>query len=200
MKKTIRLVVPVFFAALGITPLCAQYQYPFQNPDLPLEERVNNIVSLLTPDEKVALLSTRPGVARLGIRSAGQTEGLHGVRSGGATTTYPQSIGLGETWDTEILHQVGATEGYEARYMFQNTNRPARGGRGGGGGGALIIWAPNADLGRDIRWGRTEECYGEDPFLNGSLVTAFIKGMQGDDPKYWQAASLLKHFLANSNE
>jgi len=173
-------------------------QYPFQNPSLPLEERVNNIVSLMTLDEKLAVLGGRMGVARLGIRSVGQCEGLHGVKTGSTTTTYPQAIGLGETWDTGILHQVGATEGYEARYLFQNTNRPS-GGRGGGGG-ALVIWGPNSDLGRDIRWGRTEECFGEDPFLNGSLVTAIIKGMQGDDPKYWQAASLLKHFLANSNE
>ena len=203
------------------------YQYPFQNPNMPLEDRVNNIISLMTPDEKVALLSQRPGVARLGIRSMQQSEGLHGVKAGPASTTYPQAIGLGETWDVEILHQVGATEGYEARYNFQRNSgaaaggrrgaeaqpeaaapattngaaaRGARGGRGGGGGGSLIIRAPNADLGRDIRWGRTEECYGEDPFLNGTLVTAFVKGMQGDDPKYWQAASLLKHFLANSNE
>jgi len=169
-----------------------QYKYPFQNPDLPLEDRVNNIISLLTLDEKVALLSQRPGVARLGIRSMMQVEGLHGVRGGGgASTTYPQSIGLGETWDTDILHQVGATEGYEARYLFQRSRN---------GRGSLIIRAPNADLGRDPRWGRTEECYGEDPFLNGTLVVAFIKGMQGDHPKYWQAAALLKHFLANSNE
>ena len=172
----------------------AEYQYPFQNPEMPLEERVNNIVSLMTLDEKVALLSQRPGVPRLGIRSMMQVEGLHGLRAGGtntATTTYPQSIGLGETWDTDILHQVGATEGYEARYIFQNTNYHR---------GALVIRAPNADMGRDIRWGRNEECYGEDPFLNGTLTVAFVKGMQGDDPKYWQAAALLKHFLANSNE
>jgi len=169
-----------------------QHKYPFQNPDLPLEDRVNNIISLLTLDEKVALLSQRPGVPRLGIRSMMQVEGLHGVRGGGgASTTYPQSIGLGETWDTDILHQVGATEGYEARYLFQCSRN---------GRGSLIIRAPNADMGRDIRWGRNEECYGEDPFLNGTLVVAFIKGMQGDDPKYWQAAALLKHFLANSNE
>src|SRR5208282_5931590 len=99
-----------------------QHKYPFQNPDLPLEDRVNNIISLLTLDEKVALLSQRPGVPRLGIRSMMQVEGLHGVRGGGASTTYPQSIGLGETWDTDVLRQVGATEGYEARYIFQNTN------------------------------------------------------------------------------
>jgi beta-glucosidase len=146
----------------------------------------------MTLDEKVALLSQRPGVPRLGIRSMMQVEGLHGVRAGGgSSTTYPQSIGLGETWDTDILHQVGATEGYEARYIFQSPRN---------GRSSLVIRAPNADMGRDIRWGRNEECYGEDPFLNGSLVVAFVKGMQGDDPKYWQAAALLKHFLANSNE
>lgn len=135
----------------------AQNQYPFQNPELPLEERVNNIVSLMTLDEKVALLSQRPGVPRLGIRSMMQVEGLHGVRAGGgATTTYPQSIGLGETWDTDILHQVGATEGHEARYLFQSPRY---------GRSSLVIRAPNAHMGRDIRWGRNEECYGEDPFL-----------------------------------
>ena len=109
----------------------AQTQYPFQNPDMPLEDRVNNIVSLLTSEEKIGLLSQRPGVERLGIRSMQQVEGLHGVRAGGNTTTYPQAIGLGETWDTEILHQVGATEGYEARYHFQHrTGAPAPGRRG----------------------------------------------------------------------
>jgi beta-glucosidase len=198
-----RLLAPVFLAALGITPLCAQsqYQFPFQDPKMPLEQRVDNIISLMNRDEKIALLSQSPGVPRLGIVSMQQAEGLHGVKSGrGGSSTYPQSIGLGETWDTEVLHQVGNAEGYESRYNRQHNAAPA-GGRGGRGGGAsLIIRAPNADLGRDIRWGRTEECYGEDPFLNGTLVTAFVKGMQGDDPKYWQAASLLKHFLANSNE
>jgi len=166
-------------------------QYPFQNPDLPLEDRVNNIISLMTPDEKINMLGHSLGVPRLGIRQIQQAEGLHGVRSGRASTTFPQSIGLGETWDVDVLHQVGFTEGYEARYMKQ---------RPGSSWGPLIIWAPNADLGRDPRWGRTEECYGEDPFLNGTLVVAFVKGMQGDNPKYWQAAALLKHFLANSNE
>jgi beta-glucosidase len=189
MNTALRLLATVLLAGSGVAPLRAQYQHPFQNPNMPLEDRVNNIVSLMTPDEKIELLSQRPGVPRLGIRSMQQVEGLHGVRSRGASTTYPQSIGLGETWDAEILRQVGATEGYEARYVFQS-----------GGTGSLVIRAPNADLGRDPRWGRTEECYGEDPFLNGTLAVAFIQGMQGDDPKYWQAAALLKHFLANSNE
>ena len=155
----------------------------------------------MTSAEKISLFSQGPGVQRLGIRRASYAEGLHGVAVGTpgnwgrnpavATTTFSQSIGLGETWDVDILHAAGAIEGYEARYVVQSPKYRK---------GGLIVRAPNADLGRDPRWGRTEECYGEDPFLNGTLVVAFVKGMQGDDPKYWQAASLLKHFLANSNE
>ena len=103
---------------------------------MPLEERVNNIISLMNDDEKIALLSQSPGVARLGIPSMQQAEGLHGVKAGrGGSTTYPQSIGLGETWDTEVTHQVGAAEGYESRYNRQHNAAPA-GGRGGRGGGA----------------------------------------------------------------
>ncbi|MFZ0033978.1 MAG: glycoside hydrolase family 3 C-terminal domain-containing protein [Sedimentisphaerales bacterium] len=179
----------------------AQAQYPFQDPNLPIEERVNNVISLMTREEKVAFLSSRPGVPRLGIRWMGHVEGLHGLARGGpsnwgqrdpvTTTIFPQAIGMAETWDTDIIQQAGAVEGYEVRYMFQSEKYH----RGG-----LIVRAPNADLGRDPRWGRTEECYGEDPFFNGTMAAAFIKGLQGDHPKYWLTASLLKHFLANSNE
>ncbi|HAH23003.1 MAG TPA: beta-glucosidase [Prolixibacteraceae bacterium] len=179
-----------------------QLTYPFQNPELPLEERVNNIISLMTLDEKVAFLSSNPGVERLGIKRMGHVEGLHGLAQGApggwgrrgsiTTTTFPQSIGMGETWDPEIIRQSGAIEGYEARWVFQSPKYKNRGG--------LIMRAPNADLGRDPRWGRTEECFGEDAFFNGTMAVAMIKGLQGDDSKYWLSASLLKHFLANSNE
>ena len=176
--------------------------YPFRNPDLPLEERVNNVVSLMTLDEKIAFLTQSPGLPRLGIRTVGWVEGLHGVALGApgnwsrngpvTTTTFSQSIGLGETWDADILRQAGAIEGYETRYVYENNTKYRKDG--------LVVRTPNADLGRDPRWGRTEECYGEDAFFNGSMAVAFIKGLQGDDPKYWQAASLVKHFLANENE
>lgn len=175
--------------------------YPFRNPDLPIEERVNNIVTLMTLDEKISFLSQTPGVERLGIKRMGHVEGLHGLAQGQpgnwgrrgpiATTTFPQSYGMGETWDPEIIRQAGAIEGYETRYVYQSPKYH----RGG-----LIIRAPNADLGRDPRWGRTEECFGEDPYFNGVMSVAMIKGLQGNDPKYWLSASLLKHFLANSNE
>ena len=195
--------------ATAQTPAQTQYQYPFQNPNLSIEERVTNIISLLTPEEKIDVLGANyylgrnppPSLARLGIHGYNQTEGLHGLARGRAgspnafpTTTFIQSIGLGETWDPEILQKAAAVEAYEARWLNQ-TQRYSR-----GGSVSLIIRAPNADLGRDIRWGRTEECYGEDAFLNGTLTAAFVRGLQGNDPKYWQTASLLKHFLANSNE
>jgi beta-glucosidase len=177
------------------------YQYPFQDPDLPVETRIDNLVSLLTTEEKIRCLSTSPSVPRLGIRGSAHVEGLHGLALGGPgnwgkndpipTTTFPQAIGLAATWDPELVRQVAAVEGYEARYAFQNPSLN----RGG-----LVVRAPNADLGRDPRWGRTEECYGEDPFFNGVLACAFVRGLHGEHPKYWCAAALLKHFLANSNE
>jgi len=191
----------LLLAALITASPRAQYQYPFQNPDLPIEDRVNNIISLMTLEEKVAFLSSRPGVPRLGITAMGHVEGLHGLAMGGPsnwgrrnpapTTIFPQAIGMAETWDVDVVRQAGAVEGYEVRYMYQSEKYH----RGG-----LIVRAPNADVGRDPRWGRSEECYGEDPFFNGTMAVAFIKGLQGDNPRYWLTASLLKHFFANSNE
>jgi beta-glucosidase len=107
------------------------------------------------------------------------------------TTTFPQAIGMGGTWDPELIRQIGAAEGYETRYIYQS-DRYKR--------GALVVRAPNADMGRDPRWGRTEECFGEDPYFNGTMVVAMTRGLQGDHPRYWQTAALMKHFLANSNE
>jgi len=176
-------------------------QYPFQNPDLPIEQRIDNILSLMTIDEKIQCLSTNPSVPRLGIKASGHVEGIHGLTQGGPgkwgrpltipATTFQQGIGLGETWDAELLRQAGHIEGYEARYVFQSPKYHQ---------GGIVIRSPNADIGRDPRWGRTEECYGEDAFFNGTMVVAFVKGLQGDDPKYWLSAALMKHFLANSNE
>lgn len=177
--------------------------YPFQIPRLTEEERLKNILSLLTPDEKLNALSTRLAVPRLGIKGTGTVEGLHGLAYSGPanwavkgskaspTTTFPQAIGLAEMWDPDMIQKVADWEATESRYLAQNKKFGISG---------LIVFAPNADMGRDIRWGRTEECYGEDPFLTGVTVTAYVKGLQGNDTLYWKTASLMKHFLANSNE
>ncbi|UII24608.1 glycoside hydrolase family 3 C-terminal domain-containing protein [Fulvivirga maritima] len=178
-----------------------QYKYPFQNPDLSAEERIDNALSLMTLEEKAACLGTDPTVERLGIRGTSHMEGLHGLAVGGpgkwgrdhpvTTTTFPQAYGLAESWDPGLIKTVAEIESEEARFIFQNKNYE----RGG-----LVIRAPNADLGRDPRWGRTEECYGEDAWFNAKMTVAFAKGLQGDHPKYWKTASLMKHFMANSNE
>jgi beta-glucosidase len=199
MMNIARLMILVVGAAVVVSQ--TSRQYPFQNPDLPIEQRIDNILSLMTIEEKIECLDTNPSVPRLGIKGSGHVEGIHGLTQGGPgkwgrpqtvpSTTFPQGIGLGETWDKEILRQAGEVEGYEARYVFQSPKYNQ---------GGIVIRSPNADIGRDPRWGRNEECYGEDAFFNGTMVVAFSKGLQGSHPTYWQSAALMKHFLANSNE
>jgi beta-glucosidase len=156
----------------------------------------------MTVDEKVDCLGTQTGIPRLGVANIGSSEGIHGVvqRGGGRpgherasipTTQFPQPPGMGESWDPELVRQAADVEGYEARFITQTEKYHRQ---------VLMLWGPQSDLARDPRWGRSEEVYGEDPFFNGTMAVAFIKGLQGDDPKYWQSAALLKHFLANSNE
>lgn len=107
------------------------------------------------------------------------------------TTIFPQAYGLGSTWDIDLVKRVSQETAEEARYYTQNTDNKQY---------ALVMRSPNADLARDPRWGRTEESFGEDPFLTAQLTIASIQGLQGNHPRYWKTASLMKHFLANSNE
>ncbi len=153
----------------------------------------------MTLDEKISCLSTCPDLPRLGLTGTGHVEGLHGLALGGPgkwgkddpipTTTFPQALGMAQTWEPEVIRRAAEIEAIEARYAFHHLRR-----------GGLVVRAPNADLGRDPRWGRTEECYGEDAHLTGVFAEAFTRGLQGTDPKYWRTAALLKHFLANSTE
>lgn len=175
-------------------------QNVFNDPAINEEQRLDDLIARMTLDEKVDVLGNNTQVPRLGIQASGSVEGLHGIVLGGPTygdrantptTGFPQAYGLGETWDTDLLHRVATYISTENRYLFQNAKYRKSG---------LIMWTPNVDLGRDPRWGRTEECYGEDAFLTSRLAVAFIKGIQGDHPKYWRNASLMKHFLSNSNE
>lgn len=198
-------------ASVGALVLCLQASpsarqsaegpYPFQDPNRPMEERVTDLIARMTLAEKIDCLANRASVPRLGVVGSPHIEGYHGVAQGGpsnwgrrnpsATTQFPQAYGLGATWDPELVQKVAAQEALEARYLYQSKKYNRSG---------LIVRAPNADLARDPRWGRTEEVYGEDPFHAGTLATAFTRGLQGDDQRYWKTASLLKHFLANSNE
>jgi beta-glucosidase len=196
--------IAALLLAAGLARLVqAQTDHPFRDPKLTDDQRIADLLGRLTLDEKVDLMANHPKIPRLGIVFSGQVEGLHGLALGGPggwgprgkqplpTTTFPQEKGLGETWDPELLKKIAALEGYEARYYYQNPVTDF---------GGVVVRAPNADLSRDPRWGRTEESYGEDPFLVGTLTVAFAQGLQGPDPKHWQSASLMKHFLANENE
>ncbi|MEK5060002.1 beta-glucosidase [Paenibacillus sp. FSL H7-0326] len=167
-------------------------QYPFQNTSLPLEERVNDLVSRFTLEEKVGLMiQYQTAVERLGVKAYKHgTEAAHGMAWLGEATGYPQPIGLGCTWDTELMQRIGSAIGDEARGFYKK-NPEING---------LTLWAPTVDMERDPRWGRTEEAYGEDPVLAGKLASALVKGMQGDHPKYMKAIATLKHFIANNNE
>lgn len=198
MKRLILLLITSVFYTVSFAQL-----YPFQDTKLSEDQRIRNLISLMTLDEKLGCLSTRISIPRLGVTGTRTIEGLHGLAYSGPanwavkgpkaspTTTFPQAYGLAQTWDPELIMKAADWEATEARYLAQNERFKSAG---------LIVFAPNADLGRDIRWGRTEECFGEDPFLNAGMVTAYVKGLQGNHPVYWKTASLMKHFLANSNE
>jgi len=181
-------------------PVMSQEKAIYSNPLASVEARITDLLARMTLEEKIDAFGTNPTVPRLGVVGTWHVEGLHGLALGGPggwegrnqtvipTTQFPQSRGLGQTWDPELLRQAAAIEAYETRYAFGKYHR-----------GGLVVRAPNADLSRDPRWGRSEESYGEDPFQTGTMATAFTRGLQGDGT-YWMTASLLKHFLANSNE
>ena len=190
--------IPIAFASRAQNvPATPVYQDLHATP----EHRITDLLTRMTLEEKIHALSTDPSVPRLGIAGTNHVEGLHGLALGGPghwegqrqavipTTQFPQARGLGQTWDPALLEQAAAQEAYETRYAYGKYHR-----------GGLVVRAPNADLSRDPRWGRSEESYGEDPFLVGTLAAAFARGLQGNDPHVWMTASLLKHFLANSNE
>ncbi len=195
---------PVLLLLLAsATVAVAQADYPFRDPKLPDDQRINDLIGRLTLDEKVDLMSNHPKYPRLNLVFSGQVEGLHGLALGGPggwgprglqplpTTTFPQEKGLGNTWDPDLMRQIGDLEGHEARYYYQNPVYDF---------GGVVVRAPNVDLSRDPRWGRTEESMGEDPYLVGTMSVGFIHGLQGPDAKHWLASSLMKHFLANENE
>jgi beta-glucosidase len=193
---------PALLISLAIVfPAFAQQPppYPFNNPNLPEAQRIDNLLSLMTVDEKIAVLGTNTAVPRLGVPNIGSSEGIHGVvqrqarfgREPITTTQFPQPPGMGDSWDPDLVRQAAGVEGYEARFITQTPKY---------GRQILMLWGPQSDLDRDPRWGRSEEVYGEDPFFNGTMAVAFSRGLEGDNPRYWQAAPLLKHFLANENE
>ncbi|MBL7740813.1 MAG: glycoside hydrolase family 3 C-terminal domain-containing protein [Chitinophagaceae bacterium] len=171
---------------------------PFWNHKLPLEKRVNDVVSRLTLEEKVAqMLNATPAIPRLGIPAYDWwNEVLHGVaRTPYKVTSYPQAIGMAATWDTGSLKKMADYSATEGRAIHNKAIQLSKTGDRYVG---LTYWTPNINIFRDPRWGRGQETYGEDPFLTAYFGAAFVRGLQGNDPKYLKAAACAKHFAVHS--
>ncbi|NMB45720.1 MAG: glycoside hydrolase family 3 protein [Firmicutes bacterium] len=168
----------------------------YLNPDLPLDERVEDLVSRMTLEEKVSqTLNGAPGIERLGIpKYDWWNECLHGVGRAGIATVFPQAIGLAATWNDDLIFEVATAISDEARAKHHEFVR--RGIREIYTG--LTMWSPNVNIFRDPRWGRGQETYGEDPYLTSRVGVAFVKGLQGDDPQYFKVISTPKHFAVHS--
>lgn len=184
------------------TPLLAASQeyksYPMWNTKLSFEQRVNDVVSRLTLEEKVAqMLNATPAIPRLGIPAYDWwNEVLHGVaRTPYKVTSYPQAIAMAATWDTNSLKKMADYSAEEGRAIH---NKAIALNETGNRYVGLTYWTPNINIFRDPRWGRGQETYGEDPFLTASLGAAFVRGLQGNDPKYLKAAACAKHFAVHS--
>ena len=174
-----------------------QRSEPFWNPDLPMQERLDDLVSRLTLEEKVSqMINSAPAIPRLGIPAYDWwNEALHGIaRTPYATTSYPQAIGIAATWDREAVEQMAEYISDEGRAIYNESERLGKPGRFKG----LTYWSPNINIFRDPRWGRGQETYGEDPYLTGEIGSAFVKGIQGDDPEYLKASACAKHYAVHS--
>ncbi|OKJ92596.1 glycoside hydrolase family 3 protein [Streptomyces sp. CB02400] len=164
---------------------------PFRDTTLPFAKRIDDLLSRLTLDEKIGFLHQfAPAVERLDVAAfrTGQ-EALHGVAWMGPATVFPQAVGLGATWNQELVRRVGEAVSRETRAMRARDERVG-----------LNVWAPTVNLLRHPLWGRNEEGYSEDPKLTSAIATAYTHGLRGDHPVYWRTAPVLKHWLAHNNE
>ena len=169
---------------------------PYKNPNLPIDVRVNDLVSRMTLEEKVLQMQNgAPAIERLGVPAYDWwNEALHGVARAGYATVFPQAIGLAATWDTRLMHDVADVISTEARAKHHEFVRNNQHGRYQG----LTFWSPNINIFRDPRWGRGQETYGEDPYLTARLGVEFVKGLQGNDPRYFKVIATPKHYAVHS--
>ncbi len=199
MMLRLKKILPAI-AFLGTISVNAQdyRQFPMWDYRLPIEQRVNDVVSRLTLEEKAAqMLNATPAIPRLGIAGYDWwNEVLHGVaRTPFAVTSYPQAIAMAATWDTSSLYRMADFSATEGRAVH---NKAIELGRTHERYLGLTYWTPNINIFRDPRWGRGQETYGEDPFLTAMLAKSFVLGLQGNDPRYLKAAACAKHFAVHS--
>ena len=172
------------------------WSFPFRDPDRPIEDRIEDLVARLTLEEKCSQLRyDSPAIERLGIPAYNWwNEALHGVGRNGRATVFPQAVGMAATWDAGLIERVADVIAEEGRAKHHAAVR--RGARGRYQG--LTFWSPNINIFRDPRWGRGQETWGEDPCLTGEMGAAFVRGLQGRDPKYLKAAACAKHYAVHS--
>ena len=196
MKTRISIAAILILVLIRTSSFCQTYQYPYQDPRLPVDERVHDLVSRMTLQEKVTqFFNHAEAIPRLGVPAYDWwNECLHGVARAGKATVFPQAIGLAATFDEELMFSIATVISDEARAKHHNFLRnDVRSIYTG-----LTFWSPNINIFRDPRWGRGQETYGEDPFLTGRMAVNFIRGLQGNDPKYLKTVATAKHYAVHS--
>ena len=197
MNRTLWLLSLALLASVLLLPNGeTQSLPPYKNPNLPVEQRVNDLVSRMTLEEKVSqMMNASAAIERLGLPQYDYwNEALHGVARSGYATVFPQAIGLAATWDTKLMHQVADVISTEARAKHHEYARNNQRGRYQG----LTFWSPNINIFRDPRWGRGQETYGEDPYLTGQMGVQFVEGLQGNDSRYFKVIATPKHYAVHS--
>lgn len=192
-----RVILLTLLLLCGFISVAQQRSEAFWNHELPIEQRLDDLISRLTLEEKVSqMINSAPAIPRLGIPAYDWwNEALHGIaRTPYYTTSFPQAIGIAATWDRESVEDMAEYVSDEGRAIFNESSRLGTPGRFKG----LTYWSPNINIFRDPRWGRGQETYGEDPYLTGEMGTAFVSGIQGDDPKYLKASACAKHYAVHS--
>lgn len=195
MIKSYGYLLFIAWLTLGCKPT-SNYRFLFQDPKIPIEQRVNDLVSRLTLDQKISqLMNQSPGIDSLGIPAYNWwSEGLHGIARAGIATVFPQAIGMAATFDDSLIYKVATVISDETRAKHQEFVRKGKRFLYQG----LTLWSPNINIFRDPRWGRGQETYGEDPYLTGTLGVNFVRGLQGDDPNYFKTIATVKHFAVHS--
>lgn len=186
----------ILLGSLCSTGVAQNGNPPYMDPHLPLEKRVDDLVSRMTLEEKISQMQNGAvAIPRLGVPAYNWwNEGLHGIARSGYATVFPQAMGMAATWDKNLMHSIGATTSIEARAKYNDAIRHDNHSIYFG----LTIWSPNINIFRDPRWGRGQETYGEDPFLTGQMAVSFIRGLQGDDPERPRVIATPKHLAVHS--
>lgn len=196
-----RRILFLVISLIGIFSVRAQNSKEvYLDVNAPRHERILDLLSKLTVEEKISLLrATSPGIPRFGIdKYYHGNEALHGVVRPGNFTVFPQAIGLAAMWNPQLLNEISTVISDEARGRWNELEQGKK--QLGQFSDLLTFWSPTVNMARDPRWGRTPETYGEDPFLSGKLGVSFVKGLQGEDPRYLKIVSTPKHFAANNEE